>query len=120
MTAINNISKIPTHSVFFLWQRMAAGFLAVFILLNIFTVPALANTSVNSTASVIDSTVPSGGGGGGGGSYPLPPAVPKIKQCSDLVKSTDTNQDKQIDIFDFNLLMVHWGSAAKNDIADIN
>ncbi len=63
------------------------------------------------------------GGGGGGTSMPLPaatPAVPRTKQCSNFAKNTDINQDGKIDIFDFNALMVHWGSTAINDVADIN
>jgi hypothetical protein len=111
MIIVNNISKITTYRVFFL---------AVFILLDVFTASAFASTSINSTASVIP-TVP---GGGGGGSYTLPvipiPTVPQANRCSNFSRSSDINNDGSVGIFDFNLLMVKWGSVGQNISADIN
>jgi hypothetical protein len=63
----------------------------------------------------------SGGGGGGGGSYTPPaPVVQQASRCSNFPKSSDINNDGSVGIFDFNLLMVKWGSAGQNIAADIN
>ena len=50
---------------------------------------------------------PSGGGGGGGGT----PATPK---------TGDANNDSKVDILDFNVLMINWGSTSANNAADFN
>ena len=47
-----------------------------------------------------------GGGGGGGGSVTF--------------RVGDANRDGRVDILDFNILMVNWGSTATNNIADFN
>ena len=35
-------------------------------------------------------------------------------------QNTDANDDDRIDILDFNILMVNWGLAAKDNVADFN
>ena len=68
----------------------------------------------------------SAGGGGGGNPY-VPtatlapaPTVVQTSRCSNLSKSSDINNDGSVDVFDFNLLMVKWGSVSQNILADIN
>ena len=66
-----------------------------------------------------DTSACSSGGGGGGTYTPPTPPAPVVPQIN-LAKRSDINQDNSVDVFDFNALMVHWGSTAKNDSADIN
>lgn len=63
-----------------------------------------------------------GGSGGGAGGAPITPipAVIQINRCSNLSKSSDINNNGSVDIFDFNLLMVKWGSVGQSIAADIN
>jgi len=49
-----------------------------------------------------------GGGGGGGGGTPATP------------KAGDANNDSKVDIMDFNVLMINWGSTSANNPADFN
>ncbi len=57
---------------------------------------------------------PTYGGGGGGGLVPQ-----TVGTCSNG-KVGDINCDGGIDILDFNLLMVNWGSTIANNVADLN
>ena len=53
-------------------------------------------------------------GGGGGGSYYYP-----TTQISELGK-VDSNEDEEVDILDFVILMAHWGSEELDNEADFN
>jgi len=59
----------------------------------------------------------SGGGGsssgGGGGGVPIQNIVAQAKKG-------DTNGDSNVDIFDFNILMVNWGSIIAGNPADLD
>jgi len=54
----------------------------------------------------------------GGGATPISPVTPI--PLSEAAKRADTNQDDRIDIFDFNTLMVNWGSAVADNVADFD
>jgi len=64
--------------------------------------PETVSNEVSKTTSAVSS-------GGGGGAYYAPTKKPG-----------DINGDGKIDLVDFNLLMVHWGSIISGDIADLN
>jgi hypothetical protein len=73
---VNNVPKTTTYKLFFSGKTNVLVFLSVLILLNIFTVSAFAGTSANSSASVIEPTVPGETGGGvGGASYSSAKAI---------------------------------------------
>ena len=64
-----------------------------------------------------------GSGGGGGGYYPI------VQQATSTATTTvsiankakgDANGDNKIDVLDFNLLMVNWGSTNSGNLADFN
>ena len=60
-----------------------------------------------------------GGGGGGGGGGATTPSVP-ASPLSPAAQKVDANKDNKIDVLDFNVLMVHWGSASANNAADFS
>lgn len=61
---------------------------------------------------------PSPPSGGGSGTTVPPPLTPT--PLSEAAKRADTNQDDRIDIFDFNTLMVNWGSTTVDNLADFD
>lgn len=71
-----------------------------------------------SQALVASSSGSSGGGGGGGGGVIIPttPTLP----LSAAVQKVDANKDNKIDVLDFNILMVNWGSTSANNAVDFN
>ncbi len=58
-----------------------------------------------------------GGGGGGGGGY-IPPV--STSGLSEAARAVDANNDDKIDVFDFNILMINWGSTAVDNLADFD
>ncbi|MEK7589012.1 MAG: chitobiase/beta-hexosaminidase C-terminal domain-containing protein [Patescibacteria group bacterium] len=68
-----------------------------------------------------------GGGGGGGGATPTPtPSVsptptpsPTPIVAGATAKTADINKDGKVDVLDFNVLLVNWGTPSNND-ADLN
>jgi len=59
-------------------------------------------------------------GGGGGTTTTSTTTQPVITVLSQEAQKVDTNKDNKIDILDFNSLMVNWGSAVANNVADFN
>ncbi len=115
-------------------------FIAV-VLSVLIAVPVLAsewsgnlNTGMdNGTNGVVVTPTPTptptpnqGGGGGGGGSYysstptPTPSVSPAPTSLSAEAQKVDANHDGKIDILDFNILMINWGSTSTNNPADFN
>ena len=62
---------------------------------------------------------PSGGGGGGGGIPPTSTPSPTPIVAGATTKTADINKDGKVDILDFNVLLVNWGTPSNND-ADLN
>jgi len=56
--------------------------------------------------------------GGGGGITTIPTTTPT--PLSEAAQAVDTNGDGKIDIFDFNSLVVNWGSTVAGNIADFD
>lgn len=55
---------------------------------------------------------------GGGGGTNIPASTPS--PLSEGAQAVDANNDDKIDILDFNILMINWGSTSANNIADFN
>jgi hypothetical protein len=80
---------------------------------------------VNGDSNLVNLTIPTSipttptptSGGGGGGVYVAPPTSSPL---SDAAQKVDVNNDNKIDVLDFNTLMVNWGSASTDNIADFN
>jgi len=73
---------------------------------------SLTSVSINTTTTT--TTPPPAGGGGGGGGGGFTPSV------STTTVSGDSNNDGQVNILDFNSLMVNWGSTTVGSVADFN
>jgi len=69
-------------------------------------------SQVGTFAYAINITPPAPGGGGGGGG-PLPPSTP-------AQSNGDINNDGDVDVTDFNAVVVAWGSTGSNLVADFN
>lgn len=65
-------------------------------------------------SALVTSTNSSGGGGGGSAITLTTPTLP----LSEAAKKVDGNNDGKIDVLDFNLLMINWGS--EGVVADFN
>ncbi len=55
---------------------------------------------------------------GGGGGYYNPPVF--TSGLSEAAQSVDANKDGKVDVLDFNILMVNWGSTVAGNIADFD
>ncbi len=60
------------------------------------------------------------GGGGGGGGMIIPPPTTSISLLSAAAQKVDANKDNKIDVLDFNVLMINFGSTSVNNAADFN
>ena len=87
-------------------------FPAILLLLLMIGNFAVASEVTGTLSTEVKGTVniPTGGGGGGGSSG----------GGGSIYRVGDANKDGRGDIFDFNLLMVHWGETTSNNIADFN
>jgi len=89
--------------------------------LNIATNPIInLNIAVISPSSPPSTPPVTSSGGGGGGSYTPPTTITPPTPLSEAAKAVDTNGDDKIDIFDFNSLVVNWGSTVAGNIADFD
>ncbi len=61
-----------------------------------------------------------GGGGGGGSEAVITSPIPASPLSPAATRSADANRDGRVDILDFNLLMINWGSTSANNPADFN
>jgi len=75
-----------------------------------FTATKASYYAATSVATTPTPTPASTGGGGGGGGTATPATY----------KTGDIDRNNKVDVFDFNTLMVNWGSAAANNIADFD
>ncbi len=69
---------------------------------------------------VASHTVSTGGGGGGGGGGSGLTPVSTSTPAPGIAQKADMDKNGKVDIFDFNLLMVHWGETGSGNVADIN
>lgn len=74
--------------------------------------------STAATSNSVSSGSGGGGGGGGGGYYT--PAVTIINPLSATAQKVDSNNDGQIDLLDFNKLMIDWGSTGSGIVSDFD
>jgi len=73
--------------------------------------------SIAGSSNSSNNTGGGGGGGGGGGSYT---PVTTTSKLSIEAQKVDANNDDKIDILDFNVLMVNWGSTTSGNGGDFN
>jgi len=80
-----------------------------------------ASTNLNLTVEIIESepapSVPPVTPGGG--SY-TPPAITTPTPLSEAAQVVDTNGDDRVDVLDFNMLVVNWGSTVSDNMADFD
>ncbi len=69
---------------------------------------------------VASHTVSTGGGGGGGGGGSGLTPVSTSTPAPGIAQKADMDKNGKVDIFDFNLLMVHWGETGLGNVADFN
>lgn len=69
------------------------------------------SSKIASFVYVIDAGGGGGGGGGGGATYVVPVPVTISAPLSTTTQQVDANSDNKIDILDFNVVMVNWGSS---------
>ena len=69
------------------------------------------------TSASVTPPVSSGGGGGGGGVITSSASTSSLSLAA---RTVDANKDNKIDVFDFNILMVNWGSVNSGNVADFN
>jgi hypothetical protein len=82
-------------------------------------------TNLNLTvpgAAPTNTPPPSSGGGGGGSIMGITTTTPTtaLSSLTAEQKAYDANNDSRIDVLDFNALIVHWGEAGANVVADFD